>query len=79
MLEAPQVAPHEAVFVGDRMPEDVAGAKRVAMRGVWKMRPDRERLPKLIPDAQIVYLREFLDLLDLWVVSLYSLDSVRHA
>jgi putative hydrolase of the HAD superfamily len=65
-LEALQVAPHEAVFVGDRVPEDVAGAKRVGMRGVWKERPDRERLPDVIPDAQIVNLRELLEWLDLW-------------
>jgi putative hydrolase of the HAD superfamily len=65
-LEALRVAPQEAIFVGDRMAQDVAGAKRVGMHGVWKMRPDRKRLSHLIPDAQIVYRREFLDLLDLW-------------
>jgi putative hydrolase of the HAD superfamily len=65
-LEALQVAPHEAIFVGDRVPEDVAGAKRVGMRGVWKERPDRERLPDVIPDTQIVHLRELLDILDAW-------------
>jgi FMN phosphatase YigB (HAD superfamily) len=61
-----QVAPHEAVFVGDRMPEDVAGAKGIGMRGVWKERPDRDRLPRVIPDAQIVQLRKLLDILDFW-------------
>jgi putative hydrolase of the HAD superfamily len=65
-LEALKVAPHEAVFVGDRVPEDVAGAMRVGMRGVWKERPDRERLPDVTPDAQIVHLRELLALLDFW-------------
>jgi FMN phosphatase YigB (HAD superfamily) len=65
-LEALQVVPHEAVFVGDRFPEDVAGAKHIGMRGVWQERPDRERLPDVIPDAQIVNLRELLDWLDLW-------------
>jgi putative hydrolase of the HAD superfamily len=65
-LEALHVAPHEAVFVGDRVPEDVAGAKGVGMRGVWKERPDRERLSHVIPDAQIVQLWELLALLDSW-------------
>lgn len=65
-LEALNVAPHEAVFVGDRFPEDVAGAQGVGMRGVWKERPDRERLPDVIPDAQIVHLRELLGILDSW-------------
>jgi putative hydrolase of the HAD superfamily len=65
-LEALKVAPSEAVFVGDRVPEDVAGAMRVGMRGVWKERPDRERLPGVTPDAQIVHLRELLVWLDSW-------------
>jgi len=65
-LEALQVTPHETVFVGDRVPEDVAGAQRVGMRGVWKERPDRDRLPGVIPDAQIVHLQELLDILDFW-------------
>jgi putative hydrolase of the HAD superfamily len=65
-LEALQVAPHEAVFVGDRVPENVAGAKHIGMRGVWKERPERDRLPGVIPDAQIVQLRELLDILDFW-------------
>jgi putative hydrolase of the HAD superfamily len=65
-LEALNVAPQEAVFVGDRVPEDVDGAKRVGMRGVWKERPDRARLPHVTPDARIVHLRELPALLDSW-------------
>lgn len=65
-LDALNVAPHEAVFVGDRVPEDVDGAMRVGMRGVWKERPDRERLPHVIPDAQIIHLRELPAILDSW-------------
>ena len=65
-LEALNVAPHEAVFVGDRVPEDVDGAMRVGMRGVWKERPDRERLPHVIPDARIIHLRELPAILDSW-------------
>jgi putative hydrolase of the HAD superfamily len=66
-LKALKVAPHEAVFVGDRVPEDVAGAKRVGMWGVWKQRPDRERLADVTPDAQIIQLRELLAVLDSWI------------
>jgi putative hydrolase of the HAD superfamily len=65
-LEALNVAPHEAVFVGDRVPEDVEGAMRVGMRGVWKERPDRERLPHVVPDAQITHLCELPAILDAW-------------
>jgi hypothetical protein len=39
-----------------------------ACEGVWKERPDRERLPGVIPDAQIIHLRELLDILDCWKV-----------
>jgi putative hydrolase of the HAD superfamily len=66
-LDALQVAPYEAVLVGDRVPEDVAGAKRVGIRGVWKQRPDRQRFPGVTPDAQIVHLRELMDILDFWI------------
>ena len=52
--------------MGDRVPEDVAGAKRVGMRGEWKERPDRQRFPDVIPDAQIVHLRELMAILDFW-------------
>ncbi len=65
-LQALDVPPHQAVFVGDRFPEDVAGAKRVGMWSVWKERPDRERDPQIIPDAHIVHLQELLTLLDRW-------------
>lgn len=65
-LQALDVSPHEAVFVGDRLPEDVAGSKRLGMLGVWKERPDRERDPNIVPDAQIVHLRELLTHLDIW-------------
>jgi FMN phosphatase YigB (HAD superfamily) len=65
-LDALQVAPHEAVFVGDRVPEDVAGARRVGMPGVWKERPDRQRFPEVIPDAQFVHFRELMAILDFW-------------
>jgi putative hydrolase of the HAD superfamily len=65
-LQALDVPPHQAVFVGDRFPEDVAGAKRVGMWSVWKERSDRERDPQIIPDAQIVHLQELLTLLDRW-------------
>lgn len=34
-LELLGVAPHEAVFVGDRLDVDVAGAKAAGMRAIW--------------------------------------------
>ena len=62
-LDALQVAPREAVFVGDRVPEDVAGAKRIGMRGVWKEPTDRQRFPDVTPDAQILHPHELMAIL----------------
>lgn len=65
-LTALGVAPTEAVFVGDRFREDVGGPQRLGMLGVWKERPERERDPQIVPDGQILQLRELLPLLDRW-------------
>jgi putative hydrolase of the HAD superfamily len=66
-LQALAVRPSQAVFVGDRFPEDVAGAKGVGMWSVWKERPDRARHPAIRPDACIVQLRELPGLIDSWM------------
>lgn len=63
-LSALHVTPREALFVGDRFPEDVAGPKRVGMFSVWKERADRERDPHVVPDAQIQHLQDLLPVLD---------------
>lgn len=66
------VTPDEAIFVGDRLHDDVAGAHAAGMRAVWVRRqttlwPDvsnGHRPPK--PNATINQLRDLLDTLDLW-------------
>jgi putative hydrolase of the HAD superfamily len=65
MLSALEVAPAEAVFVGDSPRDDIAGAQRVGMRGVWV--GSREfPLGDVRPDATIGHLSELLPLVEQW-------------
>jgi FMN phosphatase YigB (HAD superfamily) len=59
------VAPHEALFVGDRADIDVAGAHGLGMPVAW-INPDREPLPAGItpPTYEIRDLRELLEILE---------------
>lgn len=59
------VDPADAVFVGDRRHDDIAGAKGVGMRAVLRPNPyvNDEGPP---PDAEITELRELIGLVDRW-------------
>src|SRR3954469_14558248 len=57
LLDAVGVAPEQAVFVGDRLHDDVAGAKEVGMRGVW-VRNDVVPSYDVEPDAVVERLEE---------------------
>ena len=59
-LEALDVAPHEAVFVGDRLVDDVSGAKGVGMRAVLTHQYRQEPLESaaVAPDAVVRRLAE---------------------
>ncbi len=59
------VAPEEAVFVGDSPREDIVGAHRVGMRGVW-MRSKEFPLREVQPDAIIESLPELLPIVEEW-------------
>ncbi len=71
-LDRLKVTADEAVFVGDRLQDDVAGAQGVGMRAVWVRRPgaafpstgDSDRLPR--PNATIDRLADLLITLDIW-------------
>jgi putative hydrolase of the HAD superfamily len=53
------VAPEQAVYVGDRLQADVAGAHGARMRAVLIEVPGRlEQDPKIVPDALIRELSE---------------------
>jgi putative hydrolase of the HAD superfamily len=66
VLQALDVDPANAVFVGDRLYDDIYGAQTVGMRGVW--RRDRD-VPEydVQPDAVIDRLPELIPLVDKWI------------
>jgi putative hydrolase of the HAD superfamily len=71
LLAAVGVAPEHAVFVGDRMHDDVAGAKGLGMHAVWVRndatpRTDLEPGHQHAPDAVIDELTELVDVVDRW-------------
>ena len=62
------VAPQQAVFVGDRMRQDVWGAQHVGMRAVLIQVPYRhECIDGICPDGRIRFLHELLPLVDRWM------------
>jgi putative hydrolase of the HAD superfamily len=66
-LDRLDVAPAEAVFVGDRLAVDVAGPQKIGMRAVLVATPFRtEENPEIEPDARINALSELPDLLETW-------------
>jgi putative hydrolase of the HAD superfamily len=66
LLEAVGVAPEAAIFVGDRLHDDVHGAKSVGMRGVW-LRNDAVPGYDVVPDAVIDELGELVGVVDGWL------------
>lgn len=54
--------PERTLFVGDRMWDDVHGAQRAGMRGVWKQTPHAKAHGGVVPDAVITALPQLLDL-----------------
>ncbi|MCK4384645.1 MAG: HAD family hydrolase [candidate division Zixibacteria bacterium] len=57
-LEKLQVDPSEAVFVGDRLKEDVGGAQNVGMKGILKYHQGRDYTVPVTPDAQVMELKD---------------------
>jgi len=65
LLDAVGVAPVDAVFVGDRLHDDISGAAALGMRTVW-VRNDAVPKADVTPDAVVDDLKELLDLVDDW-------------
>jgi FMN phosphatase YigB (HAD superfamily) len=57
-LEKLGVDPSEAVFVGDRLKEDVGGAQNVGMKGILKYQEGRDYTVPVRPDARVMELKE---------------------
>jgi putative hydrolase of the HAD superfamily len=58
--------PGEAVFVGDRLLDDVSGAQAVGMRAVQTRQFRQEEDPAVVPDAVVHHLRELPGVLRAW-------------
>jgi putative hydrolase of the HAD superfamily len=56
--------PAETVFVGDRLYDDVSGARAVGMRTVQTRQFRAEEDPEVVPDAAIAHLRELPEVLE---------------
>jgi len=65
LLAAVGVAATDAVFVGDRLHDDIGGAAALGMRTVW-VRNDAVPKADVVPDAVIGDLKELLDVVDSW-------------
>lgn len=65
LLDAVGTSPKEAVFVGDRLHDDISGAKAVGMKAVWIR---NEFVPNfdVAPDATIDELSEVVGVIDGW-------------
>jgi putative hydrolase of the HAD superfamily len=67
-LDEIDVAPARAVYVGDRLHADVAGAQAVGMRGILiEVAHRAEDDPAIAPDARIKELSELLQILPGWI------------
>jgi putative hydrolase of the HAD superfamily len=70
-LDALDVAPAEAIFVGDRLAVDVAGPQKIGMRAVLVASPFRVETDAVIqPDACVGSLGELPALVDEWELAL---------
>ncbi len=66
LLTAVGVDPEDAMFVGDRLHDDIAGAKAMGMRAVW-MRNDVVPSYDVRPDATVDQLEELVGVVDGWL------------
>jgi putative hydrolase of the HAD superfamily len=66
LLGAVGTTAERAVFVGDRLHDDISGAKAAGMRTVW-VRNDRVPHHDVVPDATIEVLSELVEVIDRWI------------
>ncbi len=57
-LENLEVEPEESVFVGDKLIEDIGGAKNVGMKGILKYKEGRDYSASIVPDGTVRSLSE---------------------
>ena len=66
VLDQLDIKPVDAVFVGDRLVDDVAGAQAIGMRGVLTHQYRQEEPDGIEPDAVIGNVTELPDVLSRW-------------
>jgi len=57
-LENLGIEPEEAFFIGDKLIEDIGGAKNVGMRGILKYKEGRDYSASIVPDGMVQNLAE---------------------
>ena len=59
-LTSLEIAPNDAVMIGDSLARDIAGAHAAGLRAIWIDRASREAVPAPapVPDARVTALRE---------------------
>ena len=72
--DAVGVAPETAVYVGDRLSEDVHGPQQIGMRAIWiphsDIPLDQQVSVNVTPDAKAHELLDILDIIDGWLAAL---------
>jgi putative hydrolase of the HAD superfamily len=68
LLDAVAVQASDAVFVGDRLWDDIEGARRAGMRTIWVRNDDVPRYD-VEPDAVVVGLAEVVGVIDGWLAA----------
>ena len=68
LLDSVGVAAPEAVFVGDRLWDDIEGARRMGMRTIW-VRNDEVPSYDVEPDAVVTGLGEVVGVVDRWLAA----------
>jgi len=57
-LESLRIEPEESVFIGDKLIEDIGGAKNVGMTGILKYKEGRDYSASIVPDGIVRNLAE---------------------
>ena len=66
LLERSDALAAEAVYVGDSLSDDIAGAQATGIRGIWLNRSGRSNDTNIVPDAEVTSLTEVPDVAGGW-------------
>mgnify|MGYP000011032256 FL=1 len=57
-LESLKIEPEESLFIGDKLIEDIGGAKNVGMKAILKYKEGRDYTASIVPDGMVKNLSE---------------------